>query len=91
MVTLARESDHPYRCGIGLAPLAEVANGVKYLPRDYLDVAGTQITMAMRQYASPLLTGEVPIRIAADGLPEFVCFQRQPVPRKLPAFVGRSK
>ena len=68
-----------------------MANGVKVLPRDYLDVAGTQVTAAMREYAGPLLIGEVPIRIAADGLPEFVRFQRQPVPRKLPAFVGRSK
>jgi 6-phosphofructokinase 1 len=91
MVTLVRESGHPYRCGTGLAPLAEVANGVKTLPRDYLDVAGTQITAAMRQYASPLLIGEVPIRIGADGLPEFVRLQRQPVPRRLPAFVGRKK
>jgi 6-phosphofructokinase len=91
MITLVRESGHPYRCGTGLAPLALVANGVKYLPRDYLDVAGTQITAAMRQYAGPLLIGEVPIRIGADGLPEFMRFQRKPVPRKLPAFVGRSK
>lgn len=91
MITLVRESDRPYRCGTGLAPLAEVANGVKYLPRDYLDVAGTQITPAMRQYVGPLVLGEVPIRIGADGLPEFVRFQRHPVPRKLAPFVGRSK
>src|SRR5439155_5004008 len=91
MITLVRESEQPYRCGTGLAALAEVANGVKYLPRDYLDVAGTHITPAMRQYAGPLLIGEAPIRIGADGLPEFMRFQRQPVPRKLPAFVGRSK
>jgi 6-phosphofructokinase 1 len=91
MVTLVRESDQPYRSAVSLVPLAEVANGMKPLPRDYLDVAGTQITAAMRQYASPLVMGEVPIRIGADGLPEFVRFQRQRVPRKLPAFVGRSK
>jgi len=91
MITLVRESDCPYRCGTGLAPLAEIANGVKKLPRDYLDVAGTQITAAMREYAGPLLIGEVPIRIGGDGLPEFVRFQRQPVPRKLPPFIGRSK
>ncbi|HXG08194.1 MAG TPA: 6-phosphofructokinase [Gemmataceae bacterium] len=91
MVTLVRESDRPYRCGTGLAPLAEVANGVKYLPRHYMDVAGTQITEAMRQYAGPLIVGEVPIRIGPDGLPEFVRFQRRPVPKKLPAFVGKGK
>jgi ATP-dependent phosphofructokinase / diphosphate-dependent phosphofructokinase len=91
MVALVREADRPYRCGTGLTPLAEVANGVKRLPRDFLDVAGTQITEAMRRYAGPLVLGEVPVRIAADGLPEFVRFRRQPVPRKLPAFVGKSK
>jgi 6-phosphofructokinase len=91
MITLVRESEQPYRCGTGLVPLAEAANGVKYLPRDYLDVAGTQITAAMHQYAGPLLVGEVPISIGTDGLPQFVRFQRQPVPRKLPAFVGRNK
>jgi 6-phosphofructokinase 1 len=71
--------------------LAEVANGVKRVPRDFLDVAGTQITGAMRRYAGPLLRGEVPLRIGLDGLPEFVRFERRPVPRKLPAFVGKSK
>jgi 6-phosphofructokinase 1 len=90
MITLVREGDRPYRCGTGLAPLAQVANGVKPLPRDYLDVAGTQITEAMRRYAGPLVLGEVPVRVGADGLPEFVRFQRQPVPRRLPAFVGKS-
>jgi 6-phosphofructokinase len=86
MITLVRESDCPYRCRTGLAPLAEAANGVKYLPRHYLDAAGTQITDVMRRYAGPLVLGEVPIPIGADGLPEFVRFQRQPVPRKLPAW-----
>jgi 6-phosphofructokinase 1 len=91
MISLVRESDVPYRCTTGLTPLAEVANGVKKLPRDYLDVAGTQITEAMRRYAGPLIRGEVPVRIGSDGLPEFVRFQRRPVPRKLPAFVGKGK
>jgi 6-phosphofructokinase 1 len=33
----------------------------------------------------------MPLRVGADGLPEFIRFQRQPVPRKLPAFVGKGK
>src|SRR5207253_1782028 len=63
MVSLVRESNQPYRCATGLAPLAEVAQGVKRLPREYLDVAGTQITDAMRSYLGPLVLGEVPLRI----------------------------
>jgi 6-phosphofructokinase 1 len=90
MVTLRRESDSPYRCGTGLAPLAEVANGVKRLPREYMDVAGTAITEAMRTYVGPLVRGEVPLRIGADGLPEFARLQRRPVPKQLPAFSGKT-
>src|SRR5262249_19117126 len=59
MVSLARVSDAPYRCETGLVPLAEVANGVKCLPRDYMDTAGTHISDAMRTYAGPLVRGEV--------------------------------
>lgn len=90
MVTLVRQSDEPYRCTPGLAALAEVANGVKYLPRHFMDVAGTHISEAMRSYASPLVRGEVPIRVGTDGLPVFTRFQRKPVARKLPPFVGKK-
>jgi 6-phosphofructokinase 1 len=86
MVSLIRESDSPYRCHTGVTPLSEVANGVKKLPRSFMNQAGTNISAEMKRYASPLLVGEAPIRIAADGLPEFVRFQRISVPRKLPAF-----
>jgi 6-phosphofructokinase len=89
MVNLTRVSQKPYRCEPGLIPLAEVANGVKSLPRDYTDVAGTGITEAMRDYAGPLIVGEVPIRIGPDGLPMFTRFQRKAMPRKLPPFVGK--
>jgi 6-phosphofructokinase 1 len=91
MVTLVRAYDRPYRCTTGLAALAEVvANGVKSLPREYLDFAGTQIGEGIRRYAGPLVLGEVPLRMGADGLPEFMRFQRRPVPKKLPAFVGKN-
>jgi 6-phosphofructokinase 1 len=90
VVTLKRDSDRPYRCGTALARLEDVANGVKKLPREYLDVAGTGISEAMRVYAGPLIRGEVPLRIGGDGLPEFARFVRRPVPKKLPAFGGKT-
>jgi len=83
MTTLVRESDDPYRCGIGVARLAEVANSVKQLPREYLDARGTRITDAMRRYAGPLIRGQAPLRMGEDGLPLFVRFRRLPLPRKL--------
>jgi 6-phosphofructokinase len=88
MVSLQRQSDRPYRCGMGLVPLAEVANGVKTLPRSYMDSGGTQISEDMRGYVAPLVRGEVPLRLGADGLPEFARLLRKPVPKKLAAFVG---
>ena len=91
MVALVRESDEPYRCGTGLTKLGEVANGVKRLPREFLDESGTRITPAMRRYAGPLIRGEVPVQLAADGLPEFVRFRRQPVEHKLPEFSVKGK
>jgi 6-phosphofructokinase 1 len=90
MVTLLREGDRPYRCTTGLAPLAEVSRGVRHLPRDFMDVAGTQIGEAMRRYVGPLVVDEVPLRMGQDGLPEFIRFQRHPVPKKLPAFIGKQ-
>ncbi len=77
MVTLIRESDWPnYKCTTGLADLSAVANGEKFLPRDFLDEQGTGISDKMRQYMMPLLQGEAPIRIGNDGLPVFVRLEK---------------
>ena len=89
MVNLVRVSQRPYRCEPGLVELSEVANGVHALPREFMDDAGTGITDAMRDYAGPLIQGEVPIRIAPDGLPVFTRLQRKPIARRLPAFAGK--
>lgn len=82
MVTIVRESDSPYRSTTGLATLAAVANGEKFLPRDFINDAGNHITEKCRRYVTPLVRGEVPIKIADDGLPEFVRFQRHRVQPK---------
>jgi 6-phosphofructokinase len=83
MVTLLRQSSLPYRCTTGVALLADVAKDIKRLPREYLDEEGTGITEGMRRYASPLILGEVPLRLGLDGLPEFARLQRRPVARHL--------
>lgn len=90
MVTLLRKSEQPYQCTLGLAALAEVGKGVKAMPREYMDTAGTHISEAMRDYVGPLLRGEVPIRLGGDGLPIFSRFQRKAVPRKLAPFLGKN-
>lgn len=84
MITLERVSEKPYECRTGTVPLRQVANQVKYLPREYMNAAGNHITQAMRDYALPLIQGTVPLRMGEDGLPVFVRFRRQPVPKRLP-------
>ncbi len=79
MVTIVRESNNPYRAGTGLAPLAAVANGEKFLPREFMNEAGNHITDECRDYVLPLLKGEVPIEVGPDGLPEYVRFERRKV------------
>lgn len=86
MITLVRARQSPYHCETGLAKLADVANGVRPLPRDFMNAAGNHITRAMRDYTLPLIQGEVPLRLGEDGLPEFARFQRRAVPRMLPAW-----
>ncbi len=82
MVTLVRESDSPYQCSTGLARLADIANEVKKLPREFMNEQGNGITDAFRRYVTPLIQGEVPLRMDGDGLPIFSRFQRQAVPKQ---------
>jgi 6-phosphofructokinase 1 len=86
MVTLIRECDEPYRCRTGLASLEEVANRVKPMPREFMDERGSHVTPALRRYVAPLVQGQAPLRLAPDGLPQFVRLERRAVPRKLPPF-----
>lgn len=86
MVGIDRTSQSPYQSEPKLIALSEVANGVKRLPRSFMNEAGNHISAEMRSYTAPLLVGEVPIRIGEDGLPEFIRFKRRHVGRKLATF-----
>ena len=87
MVTLVRhEEDGVYRCTTGLADLADVANGEKMLPKEYINAAGTGVTPAFRAYALPLIAGEAEIEIGDDGLPLYARLAKHLVPPR----TGRS-
>lgn len=58
MVTLVRDSDEPYLCGVGHAPLDRIANQVRYLDDGFLE--GHEVTAAFRRYAEPLLGAPLP-------------------------------
>ncbi len=85
MPTIVRKSSDPYVWEVGAAPLSEVANVEKFMPRDYITEDGFGITEACREYLAPLIQGEdyPPYK---DGLPQYVTLQNVAVPKKLPEF-----
>ncbi|MGJ7495136.1 6-phosphofructokinase [Variovorax sp. RT4R15] len=85
MPTIERIADVPYQYRIGSAPLAQVANAEKMMPRDFISQDGFGITDACRRYLAPLIEGE-DYPAYRNGLPVYVTLQNRAVAKKLPAF-----
>ena len=90
MPAITRVSDKPYRWKITEAPLAQVANVEKMLPREYISEDGFGITDKARAYLAPLIRGEAPPTFK-DGLPQFVRLKNVAVDKKLAAWTGVMK
>jgi len=84
MPAIVRVSDKPYRWKIGVAPLSEIANREKMLPREFITADGYGITAKARRYLAPLMKGEAPPPFR-DGLPQYVRLANVAVPKKLSA------
>jgi 6-phosphofructokinase 1 len=69
MVTLLRAAGPAYRCETGLVELERVANEERLLPVEYLDVDGTSVTPAFRDYALPLIGDPLPHRVRLRAAP----------------------
>ncbi|WP_290798557.1 6-phosphofructokinase [Halomonas sp.] len=85
MPAIKRLSNTPYAWTIEPAPLAEVANREKFMPREYIREDGFGITEACRQYLSPLIQGE-DFPPFENGLPKVAKLALHRVERKLPDF-----
>ncbi|WP_280561373.1 MULTISPECIES: 6-phosphofructokinase [unclassified Chromohalobacter] len=85
MPTIKRVSETPYEWRIEAAPLAEVANKEKFMPREYIREDGFGITEAGRRYLSPLIQGE-DFPPFENGLPKVATLEKIKVARKLPTF-----
>jgi ATP-dependent phosphofructokinase / diphosphate-dependent phosphofructokinase len=83
MPAIRRLSDNPYKWDIVEAPLAQVANVEKKMPKDFITEDGYGITDACRRYLAPLIEGEdaPPYK---NGLPDYVRLQNISVAKKLP-------
>jgi len=82
MVTIVRKADDPYVWEVGKAPLAEVANVEKFMPREFITGDGFGITAACRRYLQPLIIGE-DYPPYAGGLPDYIQLKNQAVEKRL--------
>jgi 6-phosphofructokinase 1 len=85
MPAIRRVSQKPYRWKLEPAPLAQVANAEKMMPRDFIGADGLQITEKCRAYLSPLVQGEAPPPFK-NGLPDYVRLKNAAVRKKLAEF-----
>jgi ATP-dependent phosphofructokinase / diphosphate-dependent phosphofructokinase len=85
MVTLVRgETDH-YTCETGLAPLSEIANGVKKLPREWINEDNISMNFQFLRYAQPLIQGEVSLPHDA-GVPIYARLDKVRIDKTLPPY-----
>ena len=68
MAVMRRVSDAPYTLEYDTAPISEIANKVKYVPREWINEAGNDVTDEALNYIRPLLMGE-PALQTVNGLP----------------------
>ncbi|MEJ2344071.1 MAG: 6-phosphofructokinase [Gammaproteobacteria bacterium] len=82
MPTVERLSDKPFKWKVGMAPLDQVANVEKMMPKNFITRDGFGITQKCRDYMEPLIKGEdyPPYR---NGLPRYVRLKNVPVKKQL--------
>ncbi|MFD2190342.1 6-phosphofructokinase [Pistricoccus aurantiacus] len=85
MPAIKRVSESPYEWRIEAAPLAEVANQEKFMPKEYIREDGFGITSACRQYLSPLIQGE-DFPPFENGLPKVAKLRLAKVEKRLAEF-----
>ncbi|MEY2881316.1 MAG: hypothetical protein RLZZ15_3696 [Verrucomicrobiota bacterium] len=85
MVTLIRGDGETYTAETGLAPLSEIANGVKKLPREWINEDGVSMNFQFLRYAQPLIQGEPSVPHDA-GVPQFARLEKSRVDKILPGY-----
>ncbi|MFC6632788.1 6-phosphofructokinase [Microbulbifer taiwanensis] len=82
MPAIVRDSGPEYGWSVGEAPLSDVANVEKMMPKEYISEDGFGITQAGRDYLLPLIQGEdyPPYR---DGVPQYAKLKKVLVEKKL--------
>ena len=85
MVTLVRGDTEHYTCETGLAPLSDVANSVKKLPREWINEDGVSMNFQFLRYAQPLIQGEIALPFD-NGVPVYARLDKIRADKLLPAY-----
>ena len=85
MVTLVRGETEHYTVETGLAPLSEIANGTKKLPREWINEDLISMNFQFLRYAQPLIQGEVVLPYDT-GVPVYAKLDKVRVDKVLPAY-----
>ncbi len=85
MITLVRGETDQYSCETGSAPLSDIANGVKKLPREWINEDGISMNFQFLRYAQPLIQGELTIP-HDNGVPVYSRLTKDRVDKVLPAY-----
>ncbi|HUG11843.1 MAG TPA: 6-phosphofructokinase [Opitutaceae bacterium] len=84
-VILLRGDSDQYSCETALVDLSEIANGVKKLPREWVNEDGISMNFQFHRYALPLIQGEVAVPFDG-GLPSFAKLTKVTTDKLLPAY-----
>ena len=71
MPAFARTDSNDYHCEIIGVPAGEVANAIKYLPEEFINADGNNVTDECLEYLAPLIQGEYPIKWES-GMPKHI-------------------
>jgi 6-phosphofructokinase 1 len=85
MVILVRGDTEQYTCETGLCPLTDVSNGVKKLPREWINEDNVSMNFQFLRYAQPLVQGEV-VLPHDSGVPVFARLDKVSADKLLPPY-----
>ena len=85
MPVIKRLSNKPYKWKIETAPLKNIANVEKTMPKKFISNNGFEITSSGKRYLSPLIVGEAPC-FYKNGIPDVASLKKYLVKKKLKSF-----
>jgi 6-phosphofructokinase 1 len=88
MAYIKRVSQEPYLWEVHHAPLTDIANKEKFMPRDFIDDEGFHITKKCRDYIEPLIYGE-DYPVFRNGLPDYLTLSYAKVTKQLDMFMSK--